>query len=237
MNLPEFKIRCSAIGQIMTNARGGSSLSATCVNYLEDWAKEQAYGRRKDFYSKQCEKGTLKEDDSIALARALNKWPETVQKNEQYYEDSFFTGTPDVLLKDSVEDIKNAWDAFTFPLFAKEIKGLPKKYKGYEYQLRGYMQLTGRRKAGLIYTLMNAPEHLVDRAAYVKAKDLELDEVPVELFEEMQAFMSYENLPTGLRYKRFEIEADAEILTEMQERVIACRQYIADNIQPLFNHI
>ena len=40
--MKEFKIRCSAIGKIMTNPRSKTeTLSKTTKTYLEEWSKEQ----------------------------------------------------------------------------------------------------------------------------------------------------------------------------------------------------
>ena len=42
MKIPEFKIRASCAGLIMTNPRSKSeTLSKTCITYLEIWVKEQ----------------------------------------------------------------------------------------------------------------------------------------------------------------------------------------------------
>ena len=41
----EFKIRCSAIGQIMTNGRSGDGLSQTAKSYCENWVKEKIYSK------------------------------------------------------------------------------------------------------------------------------------------------------------------------------------------------
>jgi hypothetical protein len=48
MQLKEFKIRCSAIGQIMTNPRSNTEvLSETTKTYCQNWVKEQIYGIEK----------------------------------------------------------------------------------------------------------------------------------------------------------------------------------------------
>jgi len=93
MNLPEFKIRCSCIGQIMTNSRTKGQLSKTAQSYVETWIKEQIYKRRKVITTKYMEKGNMVEDRSIAFAgRVLNA---DITKNEQRYENELLIGTPD----------------------------------------------------------------------------------------------------------------------------------------------
>tara|TARA_R110001606_G_scaffold394733_1_gene565927 strand:- start:146 stop:847 length:702 start_codon:yes stop_codon:yes gene_type:complete len=233
MKLPIFKCRASATGQIMTNPRSGKGLSATCVTHLEDWAKQQLYQRRKEFKSKQTTKGLEREDASIVFAGQHFGWEGAIKCTEQF-EDDFFTGMPDVILPHSVEDIKNAWDAFTFPLFATKI---PAKMKGYEYQGRTYMALTGKENFGLVYTLMDAPESIVEKEARYKMYDSGEEELSVALFNEVKAHLSYEHLAPALRINRFAIEADAVILAQMQQRVLDCRAYIETHIQPKFQKL
>ena len=53
-----LKIRCSAIGKIMTNARSKSEvLSKTCKSYLQELAIEEMYGIKKEFSSRYTDKG------------------------------------------------------------------------------------------------------------------------------------------------------------------------------------
>ena len=136
MNLPEFKIRCSAIGQIMTNSRTKGQLSKTAQSYVETWIKEQIYKRRKVITTKYMDKGNMVENESISFAgRVLNA---DITKNEQRYENELLIGTPDVITEDYVIDVKNSWDCFTFPLFYENVPN-----KDYFYQAQGYMALTG----------------------------------------------------------------------------------------------
>lgn len=235
MKLPPFKCRCSSIGAMMTNPRSsGRELSETCIAVIEDWVKRQVYQKEKpQVRSKYFEKGIKKEGDSIDLCASQFRWLGAV-KNEEWFENEYFTGTPDVITATSVEDIKNAFDCFTFPLFDTVI---PPKMKGYDFQLRGYMSLTGKQKAGLCYTLMDAPESVIDREAYIRRLELGLDETPAELYDEVKAEMSYEHLDPKIRVKRFEIKSDLIILSQMQTRVIECREYIDKYIQPKIIHL
>lgn len=230
MKLPLFKCRASALGQIMTNPRSGGGLSETCKTFLENWAREQLYQRRKEFYSKQTDKGNVKEDKSIEYAAEVYGWG-LVFKNEDSFENDFFTGTPDIILAQSVEDIKNSWDAFTFPLFDTDV---PKSAKGYDWQGRAYMDLTGKETFGLVYTLMNAPEHLVEREAWMITRGNGESELKEALFQEVKEQMSYEHLPDLLRITRFEIEADQFKIAEAKQRVLECREHIEKFIQPKF---
>lgn len=54
--MKRFKIRCSAIGQIMKNGTDKKSMGETAKSYVEQWIKEQLYGRKKEFSNKYTTK-------------------------------------------------------------------------------------------------------------------------------------------------------------------------------------
>jgi predicted phage-related endonuclease len=152
-----LKIRCSAIGKIMTNARSKSEvLSKTCKSYLEELALEEVYGIRKEFSSRYTDKGNEVERESIDLAQDVLDMG-FMYKNTEFYENDFLTGTPDVNTDTCLLDVKSSYDASTFPFFAEEIPN-----KDYMYQLQGYMALTGKRKSILAYCLVNTPYDIVE---------------------------------------------------------------------------
>jgi hypothetical protein len=194
-----FKIRSSAAGQIMTNPRSKTELlSETTKSYVFDWLKEEIYGYRKEISSKYITKGIELEDEAIDKAIELLDLPFTL-KNEQHFEDDYFTGTPDLIIGDTVYDIKNSWDCFTFPLFDTEIPN-----KGYYYQLQVYMHLLGLKKAQLIYVLLNTPEHI---ESWVQPKD-------------------YDNLDKQYRIKTFDVVYDESVIDDLIQRVDNIREFI-----------
>jgi hypothetical protein len=197
-----FKIRASATKSIMTNPRSKSeTLSETCKNYLEEWVKESIYGVRKNIKSKYLTKGISVEDEAIEYYSEIAKLG-FVLKNQDRFEDEFFTGTPDLITGDTVYDFKSSWDCFTFPLFDTEPD------KGYWMQLQVYMELTGLKKAKLVYTLQNTPD------------ELEYDEP-----------MDYSNVPSHLRIKEFSFDYDPDFILSVKERVLECREYVNQNLQ------
>ena len=146
--MKEFKIRASASGKLMTKPRSKSEvLSKTTKSYLQEWVKEKIYGFRKNIKSKYLTKGNEVEDAAIDYASENLGWLFAL-KNEEYFEDEYFCGTPDVILEDTIVDIKSSWDCFSFPLFFEAIPN-----KEYYYQLQTYMHLTGKRKAQLCYDI------------------------------------------------------------------------------------
>lgn len=197
MQLKEFKIRASAVGQIMTNPRSKSeALSQTCISYIQQWVKEQIYSVKKEIKSKYLTKGIDVENLAIEYYAEENGLG-FVLPNFNHFEDNFCQGTPDLIHDGIVYDFKSSWDCFTFPLFESEPD------KAYFGQLQIYMHLTGLKKAKLVYTLQNTPD------------ELEWDEPK-----------DYSNIPSKYRIKEFEFDYDPEFIKSVYDRVILCREYI-----------
>ena len=142
----KFKIRCSQIGQIMSNAKTKGDLSAGCKTYLENWYAND----NEEIHSKYFDKGNVVEQECIDLmAAVLSKG--VCLKNDEYLENEYFSGTCDVQLDDCIVDVKSVWNR----------KGLHAACNGldkdYEWQLMGYAHLYNKPKAILFYGLLDTP--------------------------------------------------------------------------------
>lgn len=215
-----MRIRCSAIGKIMTSPRTkGELLSETAKTYIEDLFKEKELGISKEFWSRYTDKGLIVEDEAIDFAGQVLGW-DFVVKNEQGYENDWITGTPDVITKDLLADIKCSWDGTTFPLFNTELKN-----KDYFWQMQGYMWLTGMQQAELIYCLMNTPHAIVEdevRRAHWKANLIDED---LDLREAVQSQHNFDHIPNNLRIKRFIVERNEDAIENIKEKVELAREY------------
>src|SRR5690606_8548337 len=120
-------------------------------------------------------------------------------KNEKYFEDDYFTGSPDLILEDEVIDIKCSYDCFTFPLFDTELPT-----KDYFYQVQVYMHLTGKKKARVVYLLLNTPETI----------------------ESWKAKHDYDSIDKKFRIKSFEVDYDPEVIKELIFKVTEVRKYL-----------
>jgi hypothetical protein len=219
--MKSFKIRASAASQIMGGSVGPSNIQLSFVKemeartkpmtkkmqdkynailnmrselpqgaktYCENWLKEQLYGR-VEFSNKYTEKGNICEDEAISL---LGQY----KKNEEFFENDFMCGTPDLIISDDeVWDIKCSWDFSTFPLFGTYDNS-------YWWQLQVYMCLIKANKAKLNYCLINTPKHLDYRE------------------------IIYDDLPMSLRIKTFDFQYDHNACIDIIERVKLCREYI-----------
>jgi hypothetical protein len=193
-----FKIRASAGGKLMTEPRSKTeTLSETTKTYVYEWLKEQIYGVRKNIQNKYLSKGLKLEDTAIDKSIEWLDLPFTL-KNEQFFENDFFCGTPDLIVDEIVYDTKCSWDCFTFPLFDNDIPT-----KDYYYQLQIYMELTGCKKAKLVYVLLNTPDELT--------------------YDEKH---NYDNLDKKYRIKTFDVDYDAEVIEKLQNKVLEVRKFI-----------
>lgn len=214
--MKEFKIRCSAIGKIMTNARSKTeTLSKTTKSFLEEWSKEQIYNRKKEIFSKYLDKGNAVEVDSLNfIAKELDI--SNLKKNEESFSNGFLTGTPDAIVDDALQhyiiDVKNSWDCFSFPLYFNSVPN-----KDYYWQAQGYMALTDIDRYKLIYTLMNTPEELIQREYF---GDESTDLV------EFASKYKYSNIDSKYRIKVFEIYRNEEDIRKIYDRVEECRSYL-----------
>lgn len=226
--MKQFKIRASQIGKIMTNPRIKSEvLSQTTKSYCEQWVKEQIYNRRYEFSSKYTEKGNTVEDNAIDLISEHLYNGMLMIKNDDYFENDFCTGTPDIIIKDEIIDNKSSWDCFTFPLFDTELN------KDYYWQMQGYMWLTGYNRAKVIYTLMDTPYNIIESEAKRYCYKNGFDELDLDIYNEFKDKMTYYDVPVEKRIKSFEVIRNDEQIEEIKQRVILCRDYIDDLLQKL----
>jgi hypothetical protein len=215
-----MKIRCSAIGKLMTSPRSkGEQLSETAKTYIQDYFKEKELGISKEFWSRYTDKGLQMEDEAIYFASEALGWSFVV-KNTNRFENDYITGEPDVITKDLLADIKCSWDGNTFPMFDTELKN-----KDYYWQLQGYMWLTGLERAELVYCLMNTPHAIVEdevRRAHWKAGLIDED---LDLRQAVQSQHTFDHLPNKLRVKRFIVEKDEQAIESIKEKVEIAREY------------
>lgn len=198
------------------------TLSETAKSYVEKWIKEQPefYGRTKEFTSKYTDKGLLCEDDAIQFCAENYGWGMVCKNTIRFTADEHIEGTPDIVLLKSVEDTKVSWDFTTFPLFddVPEVK--------YEWQGHGYKAICNKELFGLHYCLMDAPESIITSEAWKQARQLGMDELDAELFNEVKAQMSYSHLPIKLRLKSWYFERNKVAELSIRERVELIRKYI-----------
>lgn len=220
----KFKIRASAAGTLMTNDRSGKAMGKTAKAYLLDWIKEQLFERQNSFSSKYTDKGNECEQASIDLLADHYGWG-MVTKNLVNFQDEWTTGTPDIELAESVDDVKNSWSCFTFPMFDEVNPN-----DDYYWQGQVYMFLTGKDVFKLHYTLMDAPDHLIEQEARKRAG---YGEVEMELYDQVRFEMTYSTLPASTRIKTYTIVKSNADITLLRQRVMDAREFIRTQLASL----
>jgi hypothetical protein len=220
-----MKIRCSKLGDIMTNSRSGNGLSKTAKTYVEELAKEHLFGIKKVFKSRYTDKGNEVEEKAIELTEDVLGF-EFLTKNEDYYQNDWIKGTPDIITTSLVIDVKSSWSGDTFPFFETELPN-----KDYYYQVMGYMWLTGKKNALISYCLINTPEEIVNdeirRTAWGKY-EIEPSE---ETIRDIVALHSFDHIPKDRRVKAFHVEYNEGVVNEMKTRIEHCRTYFNELIR------
>jgi len=230
-----MKIRCSSLGKIMTASRSKSEvLSQTAKTYIEELAKEHLFGIKKVFKSRYTDKGNEVEEKAIELTEEVLGF-EFLTKNEEYFENDYIKGTPDIITHSLVIDVKSSWSGDTFPFFEIELPN-----KDYYYQVMGYMWLTGKKNALISYCLINTPEHIIQqetlRLFYSLLKDpkygLLSEEQIMEMAEgEVLSSHNFNHIPKDRRVKAFHVEYNEGVVNEMKTRIEHCRTYFNELIR------
>lgn len=230
MKIKEFKCRASKIGDLMTNGKGKVPVMGdTAKNYLKEWVIEEITGHRKEIQSKYLTKGI--EVEPLALERAGKLYGCEFNKNTERLANEFFTGEWDSKNDELVIDVKSSWDAFTFPYFIIEPP------KGYYNQLQVYMDLTGLKKASLVYCLENATEDEIDRKAQKLAWEDGLEEPDMKHWDKASEMLTFDHLPDWMRIKRFEFKRNDHLIEAMKTRVEVARLYIKDDLIPTLENL
>jgi hypothetical protein len=229
------KIRCSALGNLMTEPKAASdkasgALSATAKTSLLEVYVKEIYGREKDIQTKPMKKGTLVEDDSITTLSMYDG--KIYQKNEKRYENEFVIGTPDIVdssFEDNdtatygkVVDIKSSYDLWTF------LANVDSKIdKGYWWQLQGYMWLTGLKMAELVYVLSNMPEEMILQEKYYLLKRMNVisEESPeyIKAAAELEKRLKFDDIPVSQRVIKLSFGADEAAFDFIESKVKAAR--------------
>jgi hypothetical protein len=206
-------------------------LSETTKTYLSEVYVNARYNRRKELTNRYIEKGLAVEEDSITLYSRVKKIP--FFKNEQHFANDYIQGTPDHV-GDFVLDIKSNWDIFTFTNTFKD--DLNKKYY---WQLMGYMALTGKKEARLAYCLVNTPDVMIEdekrRLAWKMGLiDPEANLEYIKACKQIELLSLYDDIPLSERVNEIVIPYDALAIESLYNKIIACRQYMADTWPKFF---
>lgn len=203
----EFRIRASSLGKIMTEPKSKSeTLSVGAKTYVEDLAKEHVYGFVRQFSSKECDKGLIVEDQSIALLNEVLFASYT--KNTERKTNDWITGECDIFTGKKIIDVKSPWSLQTFP--ATVFAG---RDSGYEWQLRSYMWLWDVDESEIAYCLVTTPDELI------RFEPTDIHYV--------------DHIDPALRVTRVPYSRDLALEEKIKVKVDACRAYFDEVVQTI----
>lgn len=227
MNGQDVKFRCSSLGHLMTESRKKGDISETVKKHLCDIYVRRVWGKEKDTFTKYTNKGIMVEEDSLTLF-SRHQGGKLFVKNKDTLSNEFIQGTPDIVTKDEVIDIKSSWDAFTFKKASMALNDM------YYWQLQGYMWLTGKKSARLAYCLINTPSVIVEgekRKLYYQMGIIDdSDKDFVLACEELERNHTFDNIPMNERVIIWEIPFDQDAIDRLQSRIEECRAWMDANL-------
>lgn len=195
------------------------NLAETVKTLIKDIWLYDNYGYKEEPITDPMLKGMLAEQDSITLTQKV-LGGEFRKKTRINLSNDYITGTPDVVLSNCVEDIKTSFDISTF--FNAEINKL------YEYQLRGYMELTGLKEARLIYCLVNTPSEIVaemKKRVWFRFSCDEQNDDYIRISQQIEKNHLFDHIPEEKRIKVFEIKHDREKMDIIYKKIERCREF------------
>lgn len=151
------------------------------------------------------------------------------KKNKQVFENDYLIGTPDIITDDDVIEIKTSWDIFTFhQVLHKSIN------KDYFWQVQGYMELTGKKRAKLVYCLVDAtPQMVLDaknklmwQFSTIDKSAIDLNPEYIEACAEIDKAMTFGDIPIEERYLQITIDRDDELIEKAHDRIGVCRTFL-----------
>jgi hypothetical protein len=243
MNWNEVLIRCSSLGNLMTEpkekaAKDAGELSKTAKSHLKKVYAKMKYGREQDIVTKQMQKGVEVEEESITLlSRVLKKM---LYKNDQRLNNEYITGMPDIYEGESIynaeeiTDIKSSYDLFTFlPNIGEPLD------RDYYHQLQGYMALSGAKRACIAYCLVDTPDHIINGEKFklFRAMNVISEESPEYLAEceKIEKNMRFGDIPKEERILLFPIERDEDVIAKIYDKVLKARIFLAEFEQAHLN--
>ena len=195
-------------------------LSKGAKTYIKELWLENNFGIKQEINSKYIDKGNQVEDLSIELAETMLDIG-LMYKNDEYFENDYLKGSPDVITDTHIVDVKSSWSAATFPFFDETLTN-----KNYEWQLKAYMWMSNIHKSFLSYCLVPTPEILIqDEMRKVSWNRGEAGEVSQEVEDEVRAFHNLKDIPIINRIKSFEVTLSGNDIKKMKEKITLAREY------------
>lgn len=229
-NFDEILIHCSSLGKLLVEPqkkedKEAGNLSSTAKGHLIEVYAKELYDFRKELNNKYITKGNEVEKEGIDALSLQLRYP--MEKNEEVFSSEYFVGTPDVITKNMVFDVKSSYDWLTF------LSNIPSKLDPmYVAQVNGYLDLLGYDTGYIAYVLLDTPESIRNKEKFylLSSMDVISEESPsfVKAWEEKEKNMIFSNHPIEERILLFEVKKDQELLDKAKQKVIKARQFLEE---------
>lgn len=195
-------------------------LSQGAKTYVKDVFFGQRFDFEKRFTNKFVQKGNICEDRAINEVIKHLGLPMVI-KNEDHFRNDFIKGTPDTIFKplNFQLDIKNVFYPNGLDSFEEECS------KNYEWQMHGYNWLTGVDHGFVVKVLMNPPESILEKEAYILMKEAGLNSMTDSFFEEVRELYNFERKPIEDRIKIFKVTTDQKHIDQIKKCVNLANDY------------
>lgn len=236
MDFSTIKFRASSWGNLLSEPvskadKEAGKLGLTCQKELLKIYSQEVYGRKKDITTKQMDKGTQVEDDSIELFSKVTG--DFYFKNDERLENEWFCGHPDIykgdniLNADELFDIKSSWELDSF---------LPKLLeapdRSYAAQLNCYYSLTGAKSGGIVYCLVSAPINIVEseKKSLLWKMNVATDAAPeyIKACDELERLITFDDIDYRERCIVIPVNRDEELIQKMKDKVPVFRNWLSE---------
>lgn len=207
------------------------NLSDGCKSYLIDLYCRLYKGKRKPNYIGAVGtvlKGTKNEAEALRTVAYLTG--EEYCVDQRKISNEYLAGKLDGFIGESAEnaikviDTKCSWDMPTFYASVRD-----ELDSAYEYQMQGYMAITGAQVADVAIVLLNTPEILLEDE-YKKARrrlNLAYDDPEFIIERErIRAYHTYDEIPINERICIFTVKRDDEKIENIYKKVVECRKWL-----------
>lgn len=251
--MPNLKIRCSALGQVMTD--GKSVITEKQLETINELFKKEKltekqketldklmYKRDNPELSETCKAHILERYVSIKYGRSKEIVNKYITKGLQVEEDSltlYALSVGKFIRKneknysnefitgtpDTVEPLVDVKSSWDLWTFHKAKQ---KIHEAYYWQLQGYMSLTKQFQSVLAYCLIDCPEPLIQqeekKLKYKMGAD-DNDPLYIEACEALRRELTFKDIPMEERIYKITIDRNDADIRKIEERVKQCREY------------
>lgn len=246
-NFENWKCRASMAGVLLVEpkekaAKDRGELSATAKDYLINVYIKEKYGREVDISTKQMEKGTICEPDGIKLLCEVDGLE--YKKNHERLENEWFSGSPDVYLGESVKNATEIWDNKSPWSMNTFLSNLTKPLNPlYRTQIQVYMELSNTEQGGVAYTLVNAPQNMIEDELFYLSKRMGVIDTAIYNPEyelaaaKLQLSMMFDDISPKEKVLKFPVTRDRELIEKLKGKVEKGREFLQelDSIHTNFN--